>query len=160
MSTETASGFAKIYYDRKLQDYWVRRVVAFIIDAILIGIAVLILETIIFLATALSTNMAFSMPWWSMNGLVFPFFSGLPLFLYSAFTEYAYGYTLGKRIMRLKVVSSEGKKPPITMALLRNATKIYWLALLLDLIIALAMPKLDPTRKYTDIFAGTNVASD
>jgi len=146
MSAETATGFTKIYYNRRLQDYWIRRLVAIIIDAVLIGIATLILEII---ARA---------PWWSMNSLGFPFFSGILLFLYSALTEYSYGFTLGKRIMYLKVVRGEGKKPAINLAFLRNATKIYWLALLLDVVIALALPKRDPTQKYTDTFAGTIVA--
>jgi uncharacterized RDD family membrane protein YckC len=157
MSTETATGFAKIYYNRKLQDYWIRRLVAIIIDAVLIGIATLILEIIIFLSSTMSSNTPFSMPWWSTNSLVFPFFSGIPFLLYSALTEYAYGFTLGKRIMYLKVVTGEGKKPPINLAFLRNATKIYGLALLLDVVIALALPRRDPTQKYTDTFAGTTV---
>jgi len=153
MSAENTSGFAKIYYDRKLQDYWLRRVVAFIIDAVIVGVAVAILEIIIFFALAMS------MPWWSMHGLVFPFLSGIPLFLYSALTENIYGYTLGKRIMNLKVVKGEGKRPPINIAFLRNVTKIYGLALLLDVVIALAMPHRDPTQKYTDTYAGSMVVS-
>jgi uncharacterized RDD family membrane protein YckC len=158
---ETATGFTKIYYSRNLQDYWIRRLVAIIIDAVIIIIAVLILGGIIALIVALSTGSSFSTPWWIANGLAFPFYSGVPLFLYSALTEYYYGFTLGKRIMYLKVVRGEGKRPAINLAFLRNATKIYWLALLLDVVVALAMPKRDPTQKYTDTFAGTKVvASD
>lgn len=157
MSAETATGFTKIYYNRKLQDYWIRRLVAIIIDAVIISIAVLILVGIIALIVALSTGSSFSMPWWIANGLAFPFYSGIPLFLYSALTEYYYGSTLGKRIMYLKVVRGEGKRPAVNLAFLRNATKIYWLALLLDVVVALAMPKRDPTQKYTDTFAGTRV---
>jgi uncharacterized RDD family membrane protein YckC len=157
VSAETATGFIKIYYSRKLQDYWIRRLVAIIIDAVIISIAVLILGGIIALIVALSTHSSFSTPWWIANGLAFPFYAGIPLFLYSALTEYYYGFTLGKRIMYLKVVKGEGKRPAINLALLRNATKIYWLALLLDVVVALAMPKRDPTQKYTDTFAGTMV---
>jgi len=61
--------------------------------------------------------------------------------------------------MRLKVVRGEGKRLTMNLAFLRNATKIYWLALLLDVVIALAMPKHDPAQKYTDTFSGTNVAA-
>jgi uncharacterized RDD family membrane protein YckC len=159
MSSETATGFAKIYYNRNLQGYWIRRLVAIVIDAVLIGVATLIFELIVFFATAVSTNVAFGLPWWSMNSWVFPFSAGIPLFLYSALTEYYYGSTLGKRIMMLKVVWGEGKKPPANVAFLRNATKIYWLALLLDIVVALAMSKRDPTQKYTDTFAGTMVVT-
>jgi uncharacterized RDD family membrane protein YckC len=153
MSADRTTGFAKIYYDRKLQDYWLRRLVAIIIDSVLISIATLILVVIIFWASSVS------MPWWGTNGFVFSFFSGIPLFLYSALTENIYGYTLGKRIMNLKVVKGEGRRPPMNIAFLRNVTKIYGLALLLDVVIALALPNRDPTQKYTDTYAGTMVIS-
>jgi uncharacterized RDD family membrane protein YckC len=152
-----STGFGKIYYNRKLQDYWIRRLLAFIIDAALIGIATSIITSIIFLAVAISTNAPYAMPWWSMHVLTFPFFSGIPFFLYSALTENAYGLTLGKRVMSLKVVATSGKKPLVNIAFLRNVTKIYFLAILLDVVIPLAMPNRDPTRKYTDIVAGTSV---
>lgn len=154
MSAENTTGFAKIYYDRKLQDYWLRRLVAIIIDSVLISIATFILVVIIFWAATMG-----SIPWWGTNGFVFSFFSGIPLFLYSALTENVYGYTLGKGIMNLKVVKGEGKRPAINISLLRNVTKIYPLALLLDVVIALALPKRDPTQKYTDTYAGTMVIS-
>jgi len=111
------------------------------------------------LIVALSTGSSFSTLRWIANGLTFPFYSGIPLFLYSALTEYHYRFTLGKRIMCLKVVSGEGKRLAMNLAFLRNATKIYWLALLLDVVVALAMPKRDPAQKHTDTFAGTKVAT-
>jgi len=159
VSAETATGFMKIYYSQKLQEYWIRRLVAIIIDAVIISVAVLILGGIVALIVALSTGSSFSTPWWIANGLAFPFYSGILLFLYSAITEYYYGFTLGKRIMYLRVVRGEGKRPAINLAFLRNATKIYWLALLLDVVVALAMPKRDPVQKYTDTFAGTKVVA-
>jgi len=157
MSSETETGFTKIFYDRRLQDYWIKRLVAIVIDAVLIGVATLIFELVIFFATALSTNATFGIPWWGMNSWVFSFSAGIPLFLYSALTEYYYGFTLGKRIMMSKVVWGEGKKPPVNVAFLRNATKIFWLALLLDIVVVLAMSTREPTQKYTDTFAGTMV---
>jgi len=158
MATETSTGFRQIYYSRKLQDYWIRRLIAIIIDSIIMSIAAWIIMALIMLAYLMSINEPFAMPWWTMHGLTFPFLSGMPLFLYSALTEYFYGYTFGKRIMGLKVVTAEGKKPAIGMAFLRNATKIYGLALLLDVVVALALPG-DPTKKYTDRFAVATVVT-
>jgi uncharacterized RDD family membrane protein YckC len=160
MSTEPVTGYSKIFYSRKLQDYWLRRLIAYIIDAVIVSVAVLILELIIFWAIAISTNTTFALPWWSTNSLSFPFFSGLPLFLYSACTESIYGFTVGKRIMYLKVVTKEGNKPTPNKAFLRNVTKIYWLAILLDVIIPLAMANRDPTHRYLDSYAGTTVVSE
>ena len=125
MSAETTTGFTKIYCGRKLQDYWIRRLIAIIIDAVIISIAVLILGGIIALIVALSMGSSFSTPWWIVTGLVFPFCSGIPLFLYSALAEYYYGFIAGKRIMYLKVVKGDGKRPAVNLAFLQNATKIY-----------------------------------
>jgi uncharacterized RDD family membrane protein YckC len=159
MTTEPQAGYTRIFYSRKLQDYWIRRLVAFVIDAVIVSVAILILELVIFWAVAVSTNAAFLLPWWSTHSLVFPFFSGLPLFLYSAFTEYLYGLTVGKGIMYLKVVTKEGNRPPLNVAFLRNVTKIYWVAILVDVVVALAMPNRDPTHRYLDSYAGTTVVS-
>jgi uncharacterized RDD family membrane protein YckC len=160
MSTEPVTGYSKIFYSRKLQDYWIRRLIAFVIDAVIVGVAVLILELIIFWAVAVSTAATFALPWWSMNGLVFPFSAGLPLFLYSALTESFYGFTVGKRIMYLKVVTKEGNRPALNGAFLRDVTKIYWLAILLDVVVSLAMANRDPTHRYLDSYAGTTVVSE
>lgn len=160
MTTQPQSGYAKIFADRKLQDFWIRRVIAFIIDSILISIIVYIVEVVIFGLVALATSTNFGVPWWATTSLSFPLFSGLPLFLYSAITESTYGFTLGKRLMYLKVADSEGKKPNLNRAFLRNVTKIYWLAILLDVVIALAMSNRDPVHRYLDSYAGTTVVSE
>ena len=108
--------------------------------------------------------MPFVMPWWSMNSLVFPFFLGIA----RAFLRYPPLLILGAHRICLRIhlrqknnvsqsCTGEGKKPPINLAFLRNVTKICGLALLLDVVIALALPRRDPTRKYTDTFAGTIV---
>jgi len=160
MASDSEVGYSKIYNSRKLQDYWIRRLIAFIIDAIIVSIAVLILELVIFALVAASTSAGFLLPWWSTNSLLFGLFSGLPLFLYSAFMESSYGFTIGKNIMRLKVVNKEGKKPTMDTAFLRDITKIYWIVILLDVVVALALPNRDPAHRYLDSYAGTTVTSE
>jgi uncharacterized RDD family membrane protein YckC len=147
-----STGFRQIYYDYKLQGYWIRRLVAILIDSVMISIAVLIFSALIVIAFMPKS------PWWWTDAFVFPFFSGVPLFLYSALTEAVYGFTFGKRVMGLKVVSGGGGRPAINVALLRNATKIYGLALLLDVVVPLAFPG-DATKKYTDKVSGGSVVS-
>ena len=160
MTTERQTGYARIFNSRNLQDYWIRRLVAFVIDVAIVSIAVFVLELIIFWVVAVSTSAAFGLPWWSTHSVTFPFYSGLFLLLYSAFTESSYGFTLGKRIMYLKVVTKQGNKPTLNRAFLRNVTKIYWLAILLDTIVSLAMSNRDPTHRYLDSYAGTTVVSE
>ncbi|MEM2102406.1 MAG: RDD family protein [Candidatus Bathyarchaeia archaeon] len=151
MSTEASStGFRQIYYSRTLQDYWIRRFVAFIIDAVILSVATWILIGIIAIA-----SLGF---WWWTNMLAFPFLSGIFWLLYSACMEYFYGFTIGKRIMALRVMKTDGKRLTLDLAFLRNVTKIYWVLLLLDIVVALALPG-DPTQKYTDRFARTSVVT-
>lgn len=144
------TGFRQIYYSRSLQDYWIRRFVAFIIDVVILAIATWIL-------IALIAIVSLGFLWWT-NMFAFPFLSGILWLLYSALMEFYYGFTIGKRIMMLKVVTADGKRPTLDMAFLRNVTKIYWVLLLLDIVIALAMTG-DPTQKYTDKFARTTVVA-
>jgi len=144
------TGFRQIYYSRTLQDYWIRRFVAFIIDAVILAVATWILVAIVAIVSL-------GFLWWT-NVFAFPFLSGIFWLLYSAIMEYFYGYTIGKRIMALKVVTADGKRPTLDLAFLRNVTKIYWVLLLLDILIALALTG-DPTQKYTDKFARTSVVA-
>ncbi|MCP8309523.1 MAG: RDD family protein [archaeon] len=92
-------------------------------------------------------------PW---GWLQFPFVMGLIYILYFTITESAYGYTLGKRIMSLRVITLKGEIPNFEKTFIRNISKIYWILLLLDVIGGLAS-KGDPYQKYSDRIAGTLV---
>jgi uncharacterized RDD family membrane protein YckC len=141
-----STGFEKIGSDTKLQDHWIRRLVAFIIDSVIVWIGTAIIAAIIF------------MPWVIFNPLIGPFFAGILSILYFALLEFWYGWTFGKRIMNLKTTKIDGQKPPLDAAFIRNVSKIYWILVLLDVIIGLATPG-DPHQKVTDRIAGTTVVS-
>lgn len=152
-----STGFEKIGSDTRLQDHWIRRLIAFIIDSIIVAIGTFIIAAIIlipFLITAALTGL----PWFLFNPFAFPFFAGILSVLYFALLESWYGWTFGKRIMSLEVEKVDGQKPPLDAAFIRNASKIYWILVLLDVIIGLATPG-DPQQKVTDRIAGTTVTS-
>lgn len=141
--------------DSRLQDHWIRRVVAFIIDSIVVGACLMIVAGIIaipFLGLMLVTGP----PWHFFNFLTVPFFGGILGVLYFVFLEFHYGSTLGKRIMRLKTTKLDGKKPPLKPAFIRNISKIYWVLVLVDAVIGLATPG-NPHQKASDRIAGTAV---
>jgi uncharacterized RDD family membrane protein YckC len=135
------------------QSYWVRRLVAFVIDAAIVFIAVgviVVVAAVPFLV--LSGTALFT----SILGGVFTFLAGVILVLYFVAFEVLAGASVGKRVMGLKVVTSRGGVPNTVEALIRNVSKLYWLLLLLDIIIGLAVSK-GYTQKYTDKLMNTSV---
>jgi uncharacterized RDD family membrane protein YckC len=136
------------------QSYWVRRLVALLIDAIIVSIALGIV-------TALLALPFFFVSGPTIFGSVFAgaysFAYGIILVVYFTFAEALTGTTVGKRVFGLKVrAGAGGRRPTFSEAILRNIGKIYWLLLLLDTIVGLATSK-NYTQKFSDRFAGTEV---
>jgi uncharacterized RDD family membrane protein YckC len=152
-----STGFERIGKDSQLQDHWIRRLVAFIIDSIIVAVFTLVIAIIIAIPIGLMT-LATGLPWYVLNPFSFPLFAGILSVLYFSLMEAYYGATLGKNIMNLKVVDPDGQKPTLDLAFLRNASKIYWILVLLDTIIGLATPG-DPHQRMTDRIAHTTVVS-
>ena len=152
-----STGFERIGSDSQLQDHWIRRLVAFIIDSIIVGAFTLIIAAVVMIPFILLT-LATGLPWYVFNPFYFPFFAGVLSVLYFALFETYFGSTFGKRIMNLKTAKLDGQKPPLDLAFIRNISKIYWIIALLDTVIGLATPG-DPHQKVTDRVAGTTVVS-
>jgi uncharacterized RDD family membrane protein YckC len=140
-SGETA--VERIGHDNLLQQHWVRRVIAIIIDSIIVGIATAIV--------GLVTNMVGFFNWMS-----FPFAMGLIYVLYFTITESSYGCTIGKGILHLKVVTVKGERPTLESSFIRNISKLHFIFLLLDVIGGFLTAK-DPHQKYIDQLAHTTV---
>jgi uncharacterized RDD family membrane protein YckC len=141
-SVEAVSG------DQRLQDHWIARVIAAIIDAVLTWLvaAVVCVPLVVLSYLAL-------VGW--VSGTVFPLVWGLIYVLYSAMMESSGGATFGKRMMKLHVIAISGQMS-MERALKRNISKIYWPALLLDLLIGF-LTEGDPRQRYMDRVAGTTV---
>jgi uncharacterized RDD family membrane protein YckC len=135
------TGFDYLSRDRALQEHWLRRFVAIVIDWFVIWIP------LSFLSWVLSFGW---LTFWAIGS------SGAVFFFYCAFFEYLIGGTLGKMLMRLKVVAISGKID-LAQALLRNVSKVVPFFLLLDWILGMAMDTQDPRQKWTDQLARTSV---
>jgi uncharacterized RDD family membrane protein YckC len=85
-----------------------------------------------------------------------PFMMGLIYVLYFAVMESIYGYTMGKKIVNLKVTRTNGKKPSLRNAFIRNISKIHFLILLLDTLAGFFTSK-DNHQRYIDQIANTTV---
>lgn len=149
-----STGFETIGKDQQLQDHWIRRLVAFIIDMIIVSLIIAVLIIMPLFLLTLKTGL----PWYVFNPFSFPFFAGILSVLYFSLLEAYYGWTFGKHIMNLRTVKLDEQKPSLDLAFLRNVSKIYWILVLLDTVIALATPG-DPHQKMTDRVAGTTVVS-
>lgn len=133
------TGFDYLSRDSALQQHWVKRFVAIVIDAVLIYLPLSILFSII--------GMSWWAPWW---------FGGVLLFFYSALFESSIGGTVGKIFLHLKAVSIAGQMT-MAQALMRNVAKIFGLLLLLDWIVGMAIDTKDPRQRWTDQLAKTSV---
>lgn len=142
----------------RAQEYWMKRLVAYAIDAVIVYI-------VIGLAAAATALPAFItsllVPGYSPSafpfGAYFGTFASLLLVLYFTFAEATYGKTLGKHVMGLRVATGRGGRPTLGASFLRNLSKINWVLLLLDVILGLAL-EVGYTRKLSDRFLGTSVA--
>ena len=135
-------------------NHWLLRLVAFIIDSIIVGI----IASIIYFFVILSI---LSGGFWFLFGpfLVLGLLLGLLELLYFMFMDASYGGTLGKRLLGFQVQMVDGGKVTFEKAFIRNMSKIFWLFLLLDWILGVAIPGRDQRQKYTDRIAGTTVVA-
>jgi uncharacterized RDD family membrane protein YckC len=136
--------------------HWVLRIIALIIDSIILGIVAWILVSFV-LVSLLFTGALYSVWLGYGNLLLFPFILGILEVLYFVILEVAWGGTIGKRLLGLTVQMTNGNKVTLDKSFIRNISKIYWLLLLLDWIVALVTPGADRRQKYTDRIAGTTV---
>ncbi|MFH0815539.1 MAG: RDD family protein [Methanobacteriota archaeon] len=134
--------------DHRLQGHWLSRFIAGIIDGLLTGMVALVGCIPLFIIANLAL-----VGW--LSGTIFPLAWGLVYVAYSSVMESSRGSTLGKRMMNLRVMAIDGVMT-FDKALKRNISKIYWVALLLDLIIGF-FTEGDPRQRYLDRVAGTTV---
>jgi len=147
---ETSTAFEKIGTDRYLQDHWLRRLIAGIIDNIIMWIVARIIGFFIVLPVLLQGG-PFSLT--SVDLL-----QGLLFFLYATFLESIWGTTIGKQIMNLRVTTTDGRLPTFDRTLIRDISKIHWLLWLIDTVVGMATAG-DSHQKISDRFAGTTVVS-
>lgn len=133
--------------------HWLIRLVACIIDSIIILIPTAIIYFIILAAVILSSSFVFvTFGIW----LLLPLILGILEVLYFVILDVYWGATIGKRILGLQVQMTKGGKVPFDKALIRNISKIFWPFLLLDWLIGIVTPG-DKRQKYSDRLAGTIV---
>jgi len=150
------SGVDALMKDSKAQEYWFKRLIALIIDGIIIGIVVVVIFALIAAMVALPGYFAYGYAPLSVLFGGVTIVVGILLILYFPIAEVTRGATIGKSVMKLKVVGKNGGNPNFVEAFVRNISKIYWLLLLLDVIVGLATQK-GYQQKFSDHVMGTSV---
>jgi len=136
----------QLSHDDKLQSHWAKRLVALFIDVAIVWIPAYIFMALIGWMVGIA---------WFMGGVVI----GFVWFLYSAFLEYTMGATIGKMIMGLKVVPTEGKLE-LYNTMMRNLVKVFGLFLAVDFVLTLLLETTDPRQRFTDKVAKTTVIEE
>lgn len=138
--------------DPDLQQHWIKRILAYVIDSIIVGVAAVVLFGITFFPSI------FANPASVFNIFNFPFAMGLLYILYFPVAETLYGATFGKNLLGLKVVTKTGGRPSFEKSFIRNVSKIHQVLLLLDVIGGL-ITSAELHQKYTDRIANTTVVA-
>ena len=124
-----------------LQEHWIRRFFAGLIDGIVVAVVYLLFVLpLAFLGLA----------WY-----VAPLLYGAVWVVYSMLLEALFSATIGKRLLKLRVVAIDGNLD-VMHCVIRNISKIYWLLFLLDVIIG-GVTQGDPRQRLFDRLAGTTV---
>lgn len=147
------SGIDALARDTGAQQYWFKRLLAFVVDAIIVTIVLVVIGIGLAVPVLLASGVAGIVSFFA--GL-FSVVAGLVLFLYFILAESSSGATFGKRAFGLKVVRSDGRYPTLGEAFVRNLSKVYWLLLFLDVVVGLATSK-QYNQKFSDRLVGTSV---
>lgn len=140
MANET--GLETLAKDMGAQEYWLRRLVAIILDALIIGAVSYVLSLGPFPRGMLELSLA--------GGLVF--------YLYTVALEYFTGRTLGKMIVALRVVGV-GSKVDAPRLLIREVSKVHIVFLVLDVALGLLVEK-NGRLRYLEILSDTTQVVD
>jgi len=142
-----------------LQNLWIKRVIAFIVDSIIVGIIFVIVSiifTVLLLPVRLVTVDAFT----GLSAGVSSILSPLIVYGYYTFFEGSFSATIGKTLLGLRVIPTRGGTMTYKKAFIRNLTKPWnWfiaVLFLLDLLLGLATEG-DPRERFMDTLAGTVV---
>ena len=148
----STSGIDTLTKDQKAQEYWFQRLIAVVIDWIIVDIVLAIITFFIALPGLLVGGVGFMSAIFGTVAILW----GIVFVLYFTFAESMYGASIGKHLLSLKVVSKNNSNPTFGEAFVRNLSKIYWLLLLLDVVVGLAVSK-GYQQKYSDHIMGTSV---
>ena len=153
--------FEAVRSNPSLQNLWIKRVIAFVVDSLIIGI-IFVIANIILALLLLPTRLFDVTVFTGLFSGVSAILSLIIVYGYYTFFEGSYSATIGKMLLNLRVMSKSGGPMNYTKALVRNLTKpwnwIIGLLFLLDLIVGFVTEG-DPRQRFMDTTVGTVVVT-
>jgi uncharacterized RDD family membrane protein YckC len=131
-----------------MQEFWGRRLVALIVDAIFLSLLMWVLTALIYPLIAW-TNLYSVLNFWFVLW-------GVLILLYFTFMEGKWSTTLGKGLLKLKVQAIEGNMN-YKNALIRSISKFLWIPLVVDIAIGFAIGTEGNRQRYLDRVSKTRV---
>jgi uncharacterized RDD family membrane protein YckC len=129
-----------------MQNLWSKRFTALIIDALLITLIIWVLSALLYPLIAIADGFSV-LNYWLLVTVI-------SIITYFTYLEGSSSKTLGKNLMKIKVISNENKMD-YKKAFIRNLSKILWIPLILDVLVSYVSNS--SKLRYLDEVAGTNV---
>lgn len=129
-----------------MQNLWSKRFTALIIDALLITLIIWVLSALLYPLIAIADGFSVLNYWLLVTVII--------IIAYFTYLEGSSCTTLGKNLMKIKVISNENKMD-YKKAFIRNLSKILWIPLILDVLVGYVSNS--SKLRYLDEVAGTNI---
>lgn len=129
-----------------MESLWGKRFLALLIDFIVVMLIVWILSALIYPLIASAGMYGILNYWFILSALI--------IIVYFTYLEGKFSLTLGKYMIKIKVVADEGNMD-YEKAFKRNLSKILWFPLIIDVLAGYISG--NSKIRYLDKFAGTNV---
>jgi uncharacterized RDD family membrane protein YckC len=139
---------------------WIYRLIAYIIDSIIIAIPSYIIYWLLVIPLATTSvdygfGVAYAVTaWWAF--WLLPLILGIIEVVYFAILEVSWGSSIGKRFLKLQVQTVNGGKLDFGKAFVRNISKIYGLFLFIDWLIGIVSAG-NKNQRFLDRSAGAVV---
>lgn len=125
-----------------------KRITAYILDIIVVTLSMWLLTLILYPVIFFTNIIGQVSSAWTIIYMIL-------VLGYFAVLEQMQGSSLGKDIVGLQVVSTyDGKRPTVVQSIIRNLSKLFWIPVLLDLVIGIALKQ---NTKILDILSKTTV---
>jgi uncharacterized RDD family membrane protein YckC len=136
------SGLETLAKDMGAQEFWIRRLVALVLDAVFVSVVLFLigLEPFSFRLLSIST------------------LGGFALFAYTVVLEYLRGQTLGKMAMGLRVMGVR-EKVDLSRLLIREISKVHVVLLVVDVVVGILLEK-NGRQRYLEILSATTEVVD
>jgi uncharacterized RDD family membrane protein YckC len=156
MTLGLQTGFDRLKDDKGFQDHWAKRVIAYIIDVVIVSVATYVLLLAVSLPALPTIFFGQTFPFAWFWGFWLGGIAPLIILAYFVLTEAVFARTIGKELIGLRVARLDSKRLDLWSSFVRNISKIAFILLIVDVAAGLGTHG-DGRQKYSDRYIGTIV---